>query len=83
MTSGLANRVFTAEGHRRYEVRTVQHHHIYCTQTNEISDYYDAALDQWIQQYFSSKNIENFRIQQVHVQISGYKIDPDKEVHEN
>lgn len=77
---GLASRVSTAEGHMRYDANMDQHNHIYCTNTKEIIDYRDAELDQLIQAYFKNKSIKNLKINQIHVQINGAKIDPAQEV---
>lgn len=77
---GLASRVSTAEGHMRYDANMDQHNHIYCTNTKEIIDYRDAELDQLIQTYFKNKSIKNLKINQIHVQINGAKIDPAQEV---
>lgn len=80
VASGLASRVSSAEGHMRYDANMDQHNHIYCTNTKEIIDYRDEELDQLIQEFFKNKNIQNLKINQIHVQINGNKLDPTQEV---
>jgi Fur family transcriptional regulator, peroxide stress response regulator len=80
VSNGLAGKVASDAGYMRYDVNVEQHSHIYCTNTQEIIDYHDEALDELIQQYFQKKNIKNLRIGQIHVQISGQKENPEQEI---
>lgn len=76
VSNGLAGKVASDAGFMRYDVNVEQHSHIYCTNTQEIIDYHDEELDQLIQQYFERKKIKNLNIKNIHVQISGLKVDP-------
>ena len=51
----LAKKVMTDDGYMRYDGMTATHHHIYCTNTQEIMDYEDAELLTLIKNYFAQK----------------------------
>ncbi len=55
----------------RYDATRNQHHHIYSTSGEEIADYYDSELDEILKNYFEKKQIKDFDIQQVKLQIIG------------
>jgi Fur family peroxide stress response transcriptional regulator len=80
VTSLLIRRVLTADGLMRYDARTDAHSHIYCVNTQEIVDFTDPELHQWIEDYFRHKNIRNLKIREISVQISAEKIDPAERI---
>lgn len=55
----------------RYDAVMTNHHHLYCSETDRIEDYEDANLDQLISEYFKKKKIENFKIEDIKLQITG------------
>jgi Fur family transcriptional regulator, peroxide stress response regulator len=78
--SGLIGKVFSPEGHMRYDPRTENHGHIYCANTREIYDFFDEELNQLITEFFRKKKVSNLRIKNISLQINGERIDPHKEV---
>ncbi|MFY0687020.1 MAG: transcriptional repressor [Cyclobacteriaceae bacterium] len=78
--AGLANQVATKQGQKRYDANLDQHNHIYCTKTHEIQDYHSQELNQLINDFFQEKEIENFVIKDIKLQINGEKVNPDKKV---
>ena len=67
----LINRVKTEKGIKRYDGITENHHHIYCSESEEIEDYMNKNLDQLLEDYFKKNGIENFEIRDVKLQING------------
>jgi Fur family peroxide stress response transcriptional regulator len=47
------------------------HHHLYDKNSDLISDYFDAELDKLLREYFDKKNIPNFRIEDIVLEIKG------------
>jgi Fur family peroxide stress response transcriptional regulator len=78
--AGLANGVSTRQNLKRYDANLGEHSHIYCVKTHTIQDYYDEELNQLIKNFFKQKNIQNFQIKDVKLQINGEKLDADKKV---
>lgn len=80
VNSGLVSQVATREGVKRYDANLDEHSHIYCTKTHQIQDFHSNELNELIKDYFEQKQIENFKIKDIKLQINGEKIDPDKKV---
>lgn len=78
--SGLLGRVYTSEGHMRYDSKLENHGHIYCSNTREIIDFYDDELNDLIVQFFRKKRVSNLRIRNISLNINGDKIDPAKDI---
>jgi Fur family peroxide stress response transcriptional regulator len=55
----------------RYDSILEKHHHLYCVESDRIDDYYDPELTLLLEDYFSKKNIPNFTIDDVKLQITG------------
>jgi Fur family peroxide stress response transcriptional regulator len=55
----------------RYDPVLEKHHHLYCTDTGEISDYFDDQLDRLLSDYFREKKIPGFKVEDVRVEITG------------
>jgi Fur family peroxide stress response transcriptional regulator len=68
---GIIERVKTEKDTMRYEAVTDKHHHLYCVESGKIDDYYDDELDEMLKQYFRNKKIENFKIEDYKLQITG------------
>lgn len=68
---GLIKRVKTEKGIMRYDSVLENHHHLYCKETERIEDYYDEELSQMIDDYFRNKEIADFRIEEIKLQIIG------------
>ena len=67
----LVRHVKTDKDAMRYDGILQKHHHIYCAGTDRIEDYFDEELDELLQDYFSKKNISNFNIEDINLQIKG------------
>lgn len=67
----IINRVKTDNGLLRYDAIHDMHHHLYCLQTDRIEDYYDTELTEIINKYFEKKEIPNFKIEDIKLQIMG------------
>lgn len=76
----LATKVLSDHGVTRYDGYIDNHNHLYCTNTEELIDYEDDELIKMLEEYFEKKNISNFRIQDIRLQVHGEKINPNKQV---
>lgn len=77
---GLAQKVSTVEGTFRYDGKTEDHHHIIIEGTNEIIDFNDVQMKNFMKEHLKTKQIENLEITNISIQISGRKIDPFKSI---
>jgi Fur family peroxide stress response transcriptional regulator len=55
----------------RYDGILENHHHLYCSESEEIKDYVDSELDQLLSDYFEKHGIENFKVEGIRLQING------------
>ena len=69
--NSLLKKVKTESGIMRYDPLLANHHHLYCEETDRIEDFEDEKLDELINAYFNKKGIENFKIQDIKLQITG------------
>jgi Fur family transcriptional regulator, peroxide stress response regulator len=67
----LIDRVKTDRGILRYDAVREVHHHLYCSQSDRIEDYYDPDLTRIINRYFKNKSIPDFKIEDIKLQIMG------------
>lgn len=67
----LVNKVKTDKEVMRYDGVVNNHHHLYCSECDLIEDYYDEELDALLKNYFKSKNIEGFKMEDIVLQIRG------------
>ncbi len=68
---GLVKRVKTEKDIMRYDAVVDNHHHLYCSESDRIADYYDEQLDELLDNYFKNKGIHGFKIEDVKLQIIG------------
>jgi Fur family peroxide stress response transcriptional regulator len=68
---GIITRVKTEDGIMRYDYVNEKHHHLYCTETERIENYYDEELDKLLENYMKKKTIPNFKIKDIRLQITG------------
>ncbi len=68
---GLVRRVKTDADVMRYEPVSEHHHHLYSLVSDRMEDYYDTELDQLLIDYFNKKQIKNFRISEIKLQLMG------------
>jgi len=67
----LLKKVKTESGTMRYDPLQVNHHHLYCQESDRIEDYKDEQLDKLISDYFDKKGIRHFKIQNIQLHITG------------
>lgn len=69
--NGLVKRVKTDKDAMRYDAIMQKHHHLYCSESERIEDYFDEELDGMLQDYFRRKNLPDFDIDNIVLQIHG------------
>ncbi|HLN54155.1 MAG TPA: transcriptional repressor [Lentimicrobium sp.] len=69
--NGLVGRVKTDADVMRYEPVSEHHHHLYSSASDRMEDYYDQELDQLLTKYFKKKQIKNFSISEIRLQLMG------------
>jgi len=69
--NALAKKVPTDMGVMRYDAITKAHHHLYCSETDRIEDFYDEDLDAMLNEYFKGKKIEGFDTEEFRIQLIG------------
>ena len=67
----LVNKVKTERDIMRYDGIMEQHHHLYCSECDQIEDYHDDELDKILREYFEKKIIKDFELQEIKLQING------------
>lgn len=74
--NNLIKKVKTDTDTMRYDSIIEKHHHIYYSDSDKIEDYFDDNLNELLANYFNEKNIPNFKIEDLKLQIIGkYKSD--------
>lgn len=68
---GIIKKVKTDKDIMRYDALTEHHHHLYCIESDRIEDYFDEDLNNAIVEFFKQKNIPNFKIDDIKLQIIG------------
>lgn len=77
---GLLRKMETTDGQLRYDAKTNDHHHIFCSNTGEILDFEDESLNELIRQFLEKKNINNLSVRSVSLHITGLKEDLSKQI---
>jgi len=75
---GLIRRVKTDKDAMRYDAILVNHHHMYCANTERIEDYFDEDLDGILKAYFKKNDLPGFEIENIILQIKGNFKDTSK-----
>jgi len=68
---GIIKKVKTDGGTFRYDHITMNHHHLYCAESDRIEDYYDEELDRLISEYFEKHRLPNFTINDIKLNLIG------------
>ncbi len=76
----LILRVRSEESGKRYDANIAAHSHIYCSNTREIIDFEDDELEQLLTAFFRKRNVSNFEFTGFSVQLTGNKVEPDKQI---
>jgi Fur family transcriptional regulator, peroxide stress response regulator len=74
----IVSRVKTENGTIRYDPIMEKHHHLYGSQSEQIEDFYDEDLNKLLEDYFRKKQIPNFKIEDIKLQIIGKFINNPK-----
>ena len=74
----LIKRVKTDKGIMRYDGIVENHHHLYCSESEEIKDYMNEELDQLLTDFFNKNGIADFKIEEIKLQINGKFLKPEK-----
>ncbi len=67
----IIKKVKTDRDIMRYDAVEEDHHHLYCAESDRIEDYFDEDLDRLITGYFRKKEIPDFKIEDIKLQIIG------------
>jgi len=70
----IIKKVKTDKDVMRYDGVLTQHHHIYFSDSEEIMDFTDTALDELLSSYFKKRKIPNLNIEEIKLQINGKHI---------
>ena len=68
---GLIKKITTDKDVIRYDGLLIHHHHLHNSDSEMIKDYIDEELDEILTEYFKKKRIENFKIEDISLQIKG------------
>jgi len=67
----ILKKVMTNGDAMRYDGIIETHHHLYSSKDDLIEDYLDDELDELLQEYFKSKRLAGFKIEEIVLQIRG------------
>jgi Fur family transcriptional regulator, peroxide stress response regulator len=68
---GIISKVKTQNEHMRYDPVKDNHHHLYCSESERIEDFFDKDLDDILLKYLKNKKIPNFKIEEIKLQLVG------------
>lgn len=71
VNKGLLAKVKTDHDVMRYDIVVERHHHLYCSDCNQIEDYYNDELNSLIDSYFKDNQIPGFTIDEIKLHING------------
>ncbi len=75
---GIIKKVPTSKDSMRYDAIQEKHHHLYCSDSDRIEDFYDEGLNKVLEDYLKKKKIPNFKIDDIKLQIIGKFTDKEK-----
>jgi Fur family transcriptional regulator, peroxide stress response regulator len=76
---GIIKKVKTDIDIMRYDAVVEKHHHLYCSESDRIEDFYDNELNDILDSYLKKKKIPNFKIEDIKLQIVGKFTDFEKD----
>jgi len=76
---GIIKKIKTDNGIMRYDAVFEKHHHLYCSESDRIEDFYDNELNEILDDYLKKTKIPNFRIEDIKLQIVGRFTDSVKD----
>jgi Fur family transcriptional regulator, peroxide stress response regulator len=68
---GIIKKVRTDNDAMRYDAIIERHHHLYCSESDRIEDFYDNKLNDILDNYLKGKKIPDFKIEDIRIQIVG------------
>jgi Fur family peroxide stress response transcriptional regulator len=68
---GIISRIKTNGDVMRYDADLNGHHHLYSRDARRIEDYHDDELTRFLSDYIQKKQIPNFTVEDINVQIIG------------
>jgi Fur family transcriptional regulator, peroxide stress response regulator len=74
----LIKKVKTEKDIMRYDAVMESHHHIYCSDSDKIEDYFDHELNELLESYFKKEKIPDFKVEDIKLQIIGKYIETNK-----
>jgi Fur family peroxide stress response transcriptional regulator len=69
--NNLIKKVKTEKDVMRYDGILENHHHLYCIQCDYIEDYNNEKLDKLLSDFFEENKIDNFKIEDIKVSVTG------------
>ncbi len=69
--NNLVKKLRTENEAMRYDVFLEKHFHLIDSEKEKLIDYYDSELSNYLENYFKQKNIPNFSINDIKIQIIG------------
>lgn len=69
--NSIIRKVKTDADVMRYDTISEKHHHLYCSESERIEDYYDEELNHLIEEYFRNKEIPDFELEDYKLQLVG------------
>jgi Fur family peroxide stress response transcriptional regulator len=69
--NGLVKKVKTEKDIMRYDAVMENHHHLYCSESDKIADYYNEEIIDLLAAYFKEHEIPDFEIGDIKLQING------------
>jgi len=69
--TSLIKKVGSRESSIRYDARQDSHSHLICIKSNKMLDFHDSELNLLIEEYIKKKNIDNFEVQNIEVNLYG------------
>lgn len=69
--NGLVKKVKTEKDIMRYDAVMENHHHLYCSESDKIADYYNEEIIELLSDYFKKHEIPDFEIGDIKLQIIG------------
>jgi Fur family transcriptional regulator, peroxide stress response regulator len=76
---GIIKKVKTDRDVMRYDAIIEKHHHLYCSESDRIEDFNDNELNNILDNYLKYKNIPDFKIEDIRLQIVGIFTDIKKD----
>lgn len=71
VSNGLVKKVNTERDIMRYDAIVENHHHLYDSESDRITDYYNDEINNLLSEYFRKNKIPDFEIGDIKLQIIG------------